>query len=48
MKIEKIYNPTIFDKFAGELKRTLKKYPAASVWDLAKLLFHGSNNTLPS
>lgn len=48
IKIEKIYNPTIFDKFTGELKRTLKKYPQCSVWDLTKLLFHGSNNTKPS
>ena len=48
IKIEKIYNPTIFDKFSGELRRTLKKYPNGSVWDLTRLLFHGSNNTKPS
>lgn len=43
-----MYNPTIFDKFAGELRRTLKKYPNASIWNLTRLLFHGSNNTKPS
>lgn len=48
IKIEKIYNPTIFDKFTGELRRTLKKYPLSSVWDLTRLLFHGSNQTKPS
>jgi hypothetical protein len=26
-KIEKCYNPDVFDRFKGELKRCLKKYP---------------------
>ena len=48
LKIEKMFNPTIFDKFAGELRRQLKEYPGASVWDITRLLFHGSNQTTPS
>ena len=47
IKIEKIYNPVIFDKFAGELRRTLIKYPSKSTWDLVKLMFHGSGTTDP-
>lgn len=34
IKIEKIWNPTIFDKFKGELKRMFIKYPTWKVWDM--------------
>lgn len=42
LKIEKIYNQIIFDKFKGELQRNLRKYPNKSIWDNVKLLFNGS------
>ena len=47
IKIEKIYNPVVFDKFTGELQRMLKKYPSKSTWELVKLMFHGSTGTDP-
>ena len=47
VKIEKIFNPCIFEKFTGELKRTLKKHPEKNQWDMVKLLFHGSGQTPP-
>ena len=47
LKIEKIMNSNIFDKFTLELRKTLKKYPSKKSWDLIKLLFHGSKNTSP-
>ena len=46
--VQKMFNPTIFDKFSGELRRTLKKYPWKKTWDLMKLLFHGTKNTDPN
>lgn len=47
LKLEKIYNPCIFEKFTGELKRTFKKHPEKNQWDMVKLLFHGSGQTPP-
>lgn len=46
-RVEKVYNPCTFDRFTGELRRTLRKYPQKKIWDLVKLLFHGTNNTNP-
>lgn len=46
-KVEKIYNPISFDRFTGELRRTLKKYPQKKTWELVKLLFNGTNNSNP-
>jgi poly [ADP-ribose] polymerase 10/14/15 len=47
IKIEKIWNPSIFDRFSGELRRTLKKYPYKRLCDIMKLLFHGTSKTDP-
>jgi hypothetical protein len=47
VKIQKIYNPNIMDKFSSELKRCLRKYPRTRVYDLLQLLFHGTKSTKP-
>lgn len=42
IKIEKILNCVVYEKFVNEFKRTLKKYPNKQVSDIVKHLFHGS------
>lgn len=46
VSIQKFYNPSIFDKFRGELQRNLKK-SNDNIWTLVKLLFSGSGKVLP-
>ena len=45
--VQKVFNSSIFDKFTLELKKNLRKYPDKKIWDLMKLLFHGSKTTDP-
>jgi len=45
LKIEKIYNPQVFDRFTSELKRTLLKNPRQKIQDMVKFLFHGTSMT---
>ncbi len=48
IRIEKIYNCVIYEKFMNEFKRMLRKYPNKNVNDIMKHLFHGSKNTSPA
>jgi len=47
VKVEKIFNESIFEKFTLELRKNLQKYPNKSTWDLVRLLFHGTSGTAP-
>jgi hypothetical protein len=47
IKIEKIYNCVIYEKFITEFKRMLKKYPNLKIDDILKHMFHGSRDTEP-
>lgn len=47
IKIEKVYNCVIYERFINEFKRMLKKYPHKKTKDIMKHLFHGSNVTDP-
>jgi hypothetical protein len=47
IKIEKIYNCVVYEKFINELKRLLRKYPNKKLPDMMKHLFHGTNATDP-
>jgi len=47
VKIEKIFNCVIYDRFINEFKRMLKKYPLKQTKEIMKHLFHGSNATDP-
>ena len=42
IKIEKIYNCVIYEKFMNEFKRMLRKYKDLKINDIVKHLFHGS------
>ena len=42
LKIEKMYNCVIYEKFINEFKRMLRKYPMKNVNDIMKHLFHGT------
>ena len=48
IKVERIINSIIFDKFKCELQRTLRKYPDKSLFEIVKLLFHGTKSVAPS
>jgi hypothetical protein len=45
IKIEKIYNCVIYEKFMNEFKRMLRKYKDLKINDIVKHLFHGSRQT---
>lgn len=47
IKIEKIYNCVIYEKFINEFKRMLRKYKDLKINDMLKHLFHGSRGTQP-
>lgn len=47
IKIEKIYNCVIYEKFMNEFKRMLRKYKDLKINDIVKHLFHGSRQTEP-
>jgi hypothetical protein len=47
IKIEKMYNCIIYEKFINEFKRMLRKYPMKNVHDIMKHLFHGTRTTDP-
>ena len=47
VKIEKIYNCVIYEKFMNEFKRMLRKYKDLQINDMLKHLFHGSRQTKP-
>lgn len=47
IKIEKIYNCVIWEKFINEFKRMLRKYPQKKVNDIMKHLFHGTRAADP-
>jgi len=47
VKIEKMYNCIIYEKFINEFKRMLRKYPQKNVHDIMKHLFHGTRATDP-
>ena len=47
IKIEKIVNCVVYEKFLNEFKRMLKKYPHKKVTDIMKHLFHGCKQTDP-
>jgi len=42
IKIEKICNCVVWEKFINEFKRMLRKYPLKKVCDIMKHLFHGT------
>jgi len=42
LKIEKMYNCVIYEKFINEFKRMLRKYPLKNFNDIMKQLFHGT------
>ena len=48
VRIEKIFNCVIYEKFINEFKRMLRKYPQKNVKDLMKHLFHGTRSTDPT
>lgn len=47
IKIEKIYNSVIYERFINEFKRMQRKYPNKKINDMMKHLFHGSRTTDP-
>lgn len=47
IKIEKIYNCVIYEKFCNELRRMIRKYPQKNINDIVKHLFHGCRGTDP-
>ncbi|TNV73266.1 hypothetical protein FGO68_gene4052 [Halteria grandinella] len=47
IKIEKVYNCVLYEKFMNEFKRMLRKYPNLQVTDMVKHLFHGTRATSP-
>jgi hypothetical protein len=47
-KIEKIYNPTLYERFLLEFKFMLKKHPNKEASDIVQHLFHGTDLTMPS
>lgn len=47
LRIEKVYNPILMEKFSSELQRNLKKYANAKVCDLVSLLFYGHKDIKP-
>lgn len=47
IKIEKVYNCVLYEKFMNEFKRMLRKYPKLQVTDMVKHLFHGTRATAP-
>ena len=42
IKIEKIYNCVVYEKFMNEFRRMLRKYKDFKINDIIKHLFHGS------
>ena len=47
VKIEKVRNCVVYEKFIGEFKRMMRKYPNKKVTDIMKHLFHGCKQTDP-
>jgi hypothetical protein len=47
LRIEKVYNQILMEKFSSELQRNLKKYANARVCDLVSLLFYGNQCLKP-
>ena len=47
IKIEKVYNCVIYEKFVNELRRMIRKYPQRNINDIVKHLFHGCRGTDP-
>jgi hypothetical protein len=47
IKIEKITNCVIYDRFINEFKRMIRKYPNKKTTAIMKHLFHGPNQTKP-
>ena len=47
VKIEKISNCVVWEKFINEFKRMLRKYPQKKVNDIMKHLFHGTRAAEP-
>mmetsp|Transcript_42904 Transcript_42904/g.41254 ORF Transcript_42904/g.41254 Transcript_42904/m.41254 type:complete len:191 (-) Transcript_42904:253-825(-) len=46
--IHLIHNCVLYEKFVGELKRLMRKYPQKKVNDIMKHLFHGTRETDPA
>lgn len=47
IKVEKLFNCVVYDKFINEYRRMLRKYPNRKTTYLMKHLFHGCNQTDP-
>ncbi len=47
IKVEKVFNCVVYEKFINEYKRMLKKYKNKNTTDIMKHLFHGCNATDP-
>eukprot|EP00347_Sterkiella_histriomuscorum_P016706 403352164 len=47
VKIEKVFNCVIYERFIQEFKRMLRKYPHRTTKYILKHLFHGPNQTDP-
>ena len=47
VKIEKIHNVVLYEKFMNEFQRMLRKYPHMLIEDMMKHLFHGTRATGP-
>ena len=47
IRVEKIFNCMVYDKFINEFKRMLKKYQNKTTNDIMKHLFHGCNQVDP-
>jgi len=47
VKIEKIFNCVIYDKFANEFNRVIRKNPEKKLKDICKHLFHGTRASDP-
>eukprot|EP00347_Sterkiella_histriomuscorum_P005950 403354638 len=48
IKIEKIFNKSLYERFVNEIKFMMKKNPEREFEDILKHLFHGSRNVEPS
>ena len=47
IRIEKIHNVVLYEKFMNEFQRMLRKYPNLQIKDMMKHLFHGTRATSP-
>lgn len=47
VRVEKVHNAVLYEKFMNEFQRMLRKYPHMLIEDMMKHLFHGTRATAP-